>query len=409
MSQPPAAIRPRPILGIRAADLRGATRLAHDATLGLADLVEALHERIGRLPGLPAPAAAGRTRGITGLVYKTVRGVTRLVGGGLDSLLALLAAAVDTPPSPHSAPLPQREALLAALNGVLGDHLASSANPLAITMALRQHGQPLPLSDAAALAASVPDAAGDVLVAIHGLCMNDLQWTHRGHNHALALAADTGFSPVFAHYNSGLAIAANGLALARQLEALATHWPQPLRRLVLIGHSMGGLVARSAFHQGSAAGHTWPARVSELVFLGTPHHGAPLERAGHWIDTVLEATPYAAPFARLGKLRSAGIVDLRHGHVMPGKPRSPPLPVGVRSFAIASTLGQQPGNLKGRLLGDGLVPLASALGQHRDPARRLAFAADQQRVVDGIGHLELLGSPAVHAQLKTWLADPAPR
>lgn len=388
----------------RTRDLRGATRLARDATLGLADLVEAMHERIARLPGLPAPAQAGRTSGITGWVYRSVRGVTRVAGGSVDTLLGLLGSALEPASGAERPPLPQREALVAALNGVLGDHLAATANPLATPMSLRQDGQALPLADAAALAARLPQAKGDVLVLVHGLCMNDLQWTRKGHNHGLALAASRGFVPVFAHYNSGQAITDNGLALAQQLDQLVAHWPGSVRRLLLVGHSMGGLVARSALHQGQATGQAWPALVSDLVTLGTPHTGAPLEKAGHWIDIVLGATPYAAPLARIGRVRSAGIVDLRHGTVLRDATIAVPLPQGVRCFAMASTLGQQPGNTKGRLLGDGLVPLASALGRHRDPARRLAFAPERQWTGQGIGHLDLLSDPDVAAQLHAWLA-----
>jgi hypothetical protein len=180
---------------------------------------------------------------------------------------------------------------------------------------------------------------------------------------------------------------------------------------------MGGLVARSAMHVAGEARLQWPARVDDLVFLGTPHHGAPLERAGNWIDIVLGATPYAAPLARLGKVRSAGITDLRHGNLFDedwdgrdrfartGDRRRPlPLPAGVRCFVIAGTTGARPGDRKDRLLGDGLVPLASALGRHADPGHTLAFAAERQWVGRRTGHLDLLARPEVCAQLRRWLA-----
>lgn len=395
---------------ITSTDLRGAARLATDATTGLTDLVEAMHERIARLPGMPAPPLAGRTAGITGLVYQSIRGVTRVVGGSIDALLGLLAPALG----PED-PVPEREALLAALNGVLGDYLAATANPLAIPMALRSAGRALPL-DAAALAASLPQASSQLLVMIHGLCMNDLQWTREGHDHGLALGRALGATPVYLHYNSGLHVSINGRALAQQLERLVEQWPQPVQRLGLVGHSMGGLLARSALHHAVQAGQRWPAQLCDMVFLGTPHHGAPLERAGNWVDVVLGATPYAAPFARLGKLRSAGITDLRHGNLLDedwvgrdrfarqADRRQPvPLPDGPRCWAVAASLGQQTGGLKGSLLGDGLVPLDSALGRHRDPARCLAFAPDRQWTGQGIHHLELLQHPRVFAQLLKWL------
>jgi pimeloyl-ACP methyl ester carboxylesterase len=400
---------------IRNADLRGAARLATDATAGLTDLVEAMHERVARLPGVPAPRLDGRTSGLTGLVYKTIRGVARVVGGSIESLLGLLVPAL----APDET-VPEREALIAALNGVLGDYLAATANPLATSMALRRDGRALQL-DAAALAANLPDVSGNVLVMIHGLCMNDLQWTREGHNHGAALGSALGLTPIYLHYNSGLHVSLSGRAFAQQLEHLVDQWPQPVQRLALVGHSMGGLLARSALHYGTQAGHRWPMRLTDMVFLGTPHHGAPLERAGNWVDIVLGATPYAAPFARLGKVRSAGITDLRHGNLLDedwvGRDRSSrhadrrqhlPLPTEVRCCAVAGSLGQRSGDLKDSLLGDGLVPLASALGQHRNPARCLVFPQDRQWIGYGMNHLDLLKHPEVYAQLLRWLAPNTP-
>lgn len=452
-----------------AADLRGIARLATEATLGVTDVVEAVHSRIARVPALPAlpalaalgalkavtgvgtrdaHAARDRTRGLARLVYASVRGVTRTVGGGVDLLLGLAASGPATTPAfipaftpastraTEGAPTLRREALVAALNGVLGDHLAATANPLAIPMALRRDGRALAL-DAATLAARLPDAGPTLLLAIHGLCRNDLQWRRAdGSDPVAELAAALGFTPLHLHYNSGLPVAANGRALAELLESLAGAWPRRLTRIVLLGHSMGGLLARSALHQGRHAGHRWPARVSDLVCIATPHLGAPLERAGHGVDTLLGVLPIAAPLARLGRVRSAGITDLRHGRVLaddvegdggiegagepgPGNsahrhgrrhPRHLPLPDGVRCFAVGATLGPRHDSLKSRLLGDGLVPLDSALGRHAELARTLAFAPDRQWIGHGIGHLELPAHPAVQAQLLQWLsAAPARR
>jgi pimeloyl-ACP methyl ester carboxylesterase len=395
---------------LRSSDLRGAARLATDATTGLTNLVEAMHERIARVPGLSAPAPDGRTSGITGLVYKTIRGVTRVVGGSIDALLGLLAPALSA-----DDPSPERDAVVAALNGVLGDYLVATDNPLATAMAFRRDGRPLRL-ETADLAARLPDAGGRVLVLLHGLCMNDRQWSREGHDHGAALARDFAFTPVYVHYNSGLHVSINGRALAHQMELLLGRWPHRVERLVLIGHSMGGLLARSALHYGVQAGHRWPARLDDLVFLGTPHHGAPLARAGHWVDIVLGATPYAGPFARLGKVRSAGITDLRHGNLVdedwvgrdrfargPDRRQPLPLPDTLRCFAAAACIGPQSGDLKGRLLGDGLVPLDSALGRHPDPARALAFAEARQWVGYQMDHLELLKRSEVYAQLQQWL------
>jgi pimeloyl-ACP methyl ester carboxylesterase len=394
----------------KGADLRGAARLATDATAGLTDLVEAMHERIARLPGTGS-TLDGRTGGISGLVYKTIRGVTRVAGGSIEALLGLLAPALGSYGASG-----ERDALVAALNGVLGDYLVATGNPLATAMELRHEGRPL-VPEREALAAALPAAGAKLLVLLHGLCMNDQQWLREGHDHGAALARELGYTPIYLRYNSGLHVSINGRAFAQQIDRLVEAWPQALSRLTIIGHSMGGLVARSALHYGAQCGQRWTTRLDDLFFLGTPHHGAPLERAGHWVDLVLGATPYAAPFARLGKVRSAGITDLRHGHLLDedwvgrdrfarsGDRRQPvPLPDKVRCYALAASLGAQGGELKERLLGDGLVPLASALGQHADPQRTLAFPAERQWVGYGMNHLDLLNRPEVHAQLKEWMA-----
>ena len=157
------------------------------------------------------------------------------------------------------------------------------------------------------------------------------------------------------------------------------------------------------------------------MFLGTPHHGAPLEKLGNWVDTALGGNPVTRPFAAIGQLRSAGITDLRYGHVLPADwqdadrfaagpdGRQPvPLPQGVACFAVAATLGPAPaaGGVASldAALGDGLVPLASALGQHADAARSLAFPAGRQWIAADTGHIALMHSPQVAAQLLRWLA-----
>ena len=401
-------------LRVRAADLRGVSRLTIDGIAGVVDLVEAMHYNIASVPKILAKSKRERTTGITRLVYQSIRGVIALVGHGLDMLLARLEPLLGA-----RSTWPGREALLAALNGVLGDYLAASNNPLAITMCLRRGGIALP-AERASLAAAIPQAGGRVVVLLHGLCMNDLQWKRKGHDHGAALARDLAYTPVYLHYNSGLHISTNGQAFAERLETLVQFWPVELTELVLIGHSMGGLVARSACHYGALARHQWVKRLHKLVFLGTPHHGAPLERGGNWVDILLSISKYSAPLARLGKIRSAGITDLRFGNLVDqdwknrdrfersGDVRAAvKLPEGVACYAIAGATGQKIGNLGAWLIGDGIVPLASALGRHRNPRLALTFDESRQWVASGINHLDLLSRAEVYAQIKQWLATPA--
>jgi hypothetical protein len=177
---------------------------------------------------------------------------------------------------------------------------------------------------------------------------------------------------------------------------------------------MGGLVTRSAIHAATEAGLRWPKKLRTVVFLGTPHQGAPLERGGHWLDVLLTVSPYSAPIARLGKIRSAGITDLRHGSVVDADwagldrfghvrvRRTPvPLPEGVACYAIAATRALQ--TTAARLPSDGIVPVQSALGHHDDPAYALRFPPSHQWIAAATGHVDLLGRPEVYEQLRTWL------
>ncbi|HET7755449.1 MAG TPA: alpha/beta fold hydrolase [Anaeromyxobacteraceae bacterium] len=391
-------------------DLRGWGRLAFDATLGVTAVVEGMHHNIARGPWfLDAPQGA-RTRGITGLVYRSIRGITRLVGHGYDAALSRLASTAEGVGSP------ERGAVVAALNGVLGDHLVESGNPLAIPMRLRRCGQSVAV-ERGALAAAYPDATGKLLVLVHGLCASGSCWRRKGHDHGEALARDLGYTPVYVDYNTGLHVSANGRAFAGLLEALVAAWPVPIDELTIVGHSMGGLVTRSACHHAALAGQSWLRQLRNVIFLGTPHHGAPLERGGNWVDLVLGINPYTAPLSRLGRIRSAGITDLRHGNLVDedwdGRDRFArsrdvrrvvPLPQGVRCFAVAGSRARNE-SLASRLAGDGIVPLESALGRHRDPSRVVPFDADRCWIAAGVGHLDLLGDSRVYERLRGWLTS----
>ncbi|HEU4430534.1 MAG TPA: alpha/beta hydrolase [Myxococcota bacterium] len=366
---------------------RGVSRLAFEGVEQLTRVVEAMHANIAAAPLPFGRGTAGRTRGLTGFVYECIRFVNRGAYAVIDGALDLV------PPRAGSAAEASRsETWVSVLNGVLGDHLAASGNPLAIPMQLRRAGEP----------------SARIVVLIHGLCMSDRQWMRNGHDHGEALARDLGVTPVYVHYNTGRHVSENGRELAGQLEALIRGWPVAEPELAIVGYSMGGLIARSACHYASEDGQAWLARLAQLVFLGTPHHGAPLERGGNWAAQILGVSPYSAPLARLGALRSAGITDLRHGSVRDEDWRSrdrfacdgdgrvaTPLPAGVACFALAGT-------------GDMLAPVASALGRHSDPRRSLAFDPAHCWIGEGLDHFDLLDRPEVYAWLRENLAVPTP-
>lgn len=390
--------------------LRGLARLATEAVAGTSHVVEAVQQEIlERLP-LPARIAPRVVGGIAGLTHRGVRGIARAVGAGLDRALDVAA--------PRLARGPETEAerrLRAIANGVLGDHLLASGNPLALPMRIWIGDAPVEPDPAAIDAAGA--ATPRLLLMLHGLCMGPSQWRRGDHDHGEVLAQAHGFTPVRLEYNSGLRVARNGAELAHLLQQIHDVWPVPLQGIAILAHSMGGLVARSAIHQAREAGMAWPDRVRDLVFLGTPHFGAPLERIGHGVDRLLLATPWSAPLAKAGRLRSAGIVDLRHGAVLDteragvnASTHPPvPLPRGVRCRVVAASLHAPHSARAQRWIGDGLVPLDSALGRHPDPALALGFRRDSRLVIEDAGHFDLLGDARVGRRLLEWLAPPTRR
>lgn len=383
---------------------RGAARLVFDAVDQVTRIVEGMHANIAAVPAPFGGPVRERARGVAGLVYGSIRLANGATRAALDVPLGLFDSQASLQP--------RGDVLRSVINGVIGDHLHASENPLAIPMRLRAGGRVLPL-ERRALAAALPAASSQLVLLAHGLCMSDRQWMRNGHDHGVALARETGCTAVYLHYNSGRHVSENGKLLAALLEPLIACWPRPVEELSILGHSMGGLVARSAHHHAVAEGQAWPRRLRRIVFLGTPHHGAPLERAGHRLQSLARQSPYLASLARLGMLRSAGITDLRHGNLVDedwhgsdrfdsgedGR-RSLPLPAGVDCYAIAGTLSDRLEHL-----GDGLVPLASALGRHAERARTLHFPESQRWIGSGLGHLDLLDRPDVYAVIRRWLTS----
>lgn len=391
-------------------DLQGLTRLLTEATIGTTDVVESMHQRIVHPPFLPSTPIQHLVTKIAGLTYRNIKRSAHFIGKGTDSILGQFGTVLGTNKDTST-----RAAIRSALNGVLGDYLEASDNPLAIDMQFRCQGNPIALT-CESIQNTYPKINGKILLMVHGSSMSDLQWTRKGHNHGESLAKELGITPVYLHYNSGRHISTNGKAFSSLLEKLIGAWPVPVEEITLIAHSMGGLVVRSALHYGQAAQKEWTKNIRKMVFLGTPHHGAPLEKVGNYLDNLLEFIPYTKPLARLGKIRSAGVTDLRYGNLVDedwqdqdrfklrGDQRQHiALPEQIDCYSIAGTKGKVSDSLSARLVGDGLVGVPSALGQHKDPAKMLYFKKENICVVHECTHLDLLSNVVVYEQLKDWL------
>ncbi|MCC5934912.1 MAG: alpha/beta hydrolase [Balneolales bacterium] len=394
----------------KATDLQGLTRLIRDATIGIVDLVEAMQHRVVHPPFLPTTRVQVLITAVASFSYNSIRRGTRFVSGGADRALGGLAPLLGNIKSKGD-----YETLKAILNGVFGDYLYHTGNPLEIEMQFRYQSEALPLNRRE-LSERLPDAGGKILVMVHGSCMNDRQWARKGHNHGALLAAATGRTPVYLHYNSGLHISQNGRKFSALLERLASEWPVPVEELCLLTHSMGGLVSRSALYYGREQQATWPQLLKKMVFMGTPHHGAPLERLGNYADQMLSSFHYIKPFALLGQARSTGVTDMRFGNLTDedwlGQDRFAlekeqrqhiPLPEQTECYAIAAVLGKSSVSRTARIAGDGLVGVNSALGSHDDPNRNLLFKPENVFVIPKTGHLDLLSSPAVYEKVRVWM------
>ena len=417
----------------RLSRLRGALMLAAEAVDHLSARIHEFHRAISDIPfstlGAVPVAQIGSQPvraihdGITDAVYEAVRGTARvLFQAGAVALRELershpiLALPAPAAVATHQPAVRWQDDIVAALSGAVGDHMASRRNPLAIRFGVYHHGRKLRLRREA-LTDAYPQATGRIAVFLHGLCGNENVWQFYRQDgdpqtraYGDRLAEDLGFTPVYLRYNSGLHISHNGRLLARTLAELHAHWPSPVEEIVLIGHSMGGLVSRSAVETARRRQAAWLASLSQLICLGSPHLGAPLERVVHLATSAMAHLPLARPLAQLLDSRSLGIKDLRWGYTLDEEWRGrhpdawwtqdrqqyAPVP-GLRYRFLGTCLHEDPDHPLSRLLGDGLVQVPSSL------ATDIAGADGALRVA--LHHLQLLNHPDVYARLHGWLQE----
>jgi pimeloyl-ACP methyl ester carboxylesterase len=309
-------------------------------------------------------------------------------------------------------------ALIAALSGLIGDQLERSGSALHQPASVRVGGEAVML-DPASVGEAFPGAGSRLVVFLHGLMGNEFYWdwggAEPGDTYGARLAVDVGCTPVFLRYNTGLHISENGLAVASLLDELVASWPVEVDAIALVGHSMGGLVARSACYQALLSGQRWVQSVREVISLGTPHLGAPLEQGAHMAAEALYALPETRMLGAFLRRRSSGIRDLRYGSLVDEdwRGRDPnalraavckevPLLDGATHFFVSATITKSPRHPLGRMLGDILVLVPSATGQGR--TRRIPFEAEHGRHVSPAHHLGLLNHPEVYGHLRGWLS-----
>jgi pimeloyl-ACP methyl ester carboxylesterase len=379
-------------------ELAALTRLTLDELGGAVAGIGRIHKAVAdRAFGASGPGAAPARR-IHDLVARNVYGGLR-VGAAALGRTAEIAVGRRQPVSE----VPVGAGLIAAIDGLIGDVLEEERPALAAPMSIRVEGQPV-------AASQVPNPGPCVAVFLHGLMETEFSWGREPYGDRLP-----GWTPVYVRYNTGRHISRNGASLDELLEELVEDWPVELERIALVGHSMGGLVARSAAHHASLRKAPWVRHVSHIVSLGTPHMGAPLEQSVHHLSAALSAIPETRPFGAFFRRRSSGIRDLRQGSLVDAdwhdcdrdalRARAceeVPLLEGATHCFVSATITREQGHPVGRLLGDCLVLVPSASGRSR--TRRLGFRDEDGLHIGGANHFALLRHPQVYEQLRSWLA-----
>ena len=408
-------------------EVRGAAQLGCRAFGGVVSQVEQVHDAVARRALGPTRAIGAPVRVIHGTIAKIIYSSVRTVGSA-TGIAAGEVFVLTSGSGRQAGATPLANLGLASLNAVIGDRLDQEGAPLAIRMAVRHGGRDVGASSQK-LASIFPDATSKVAVFLHGLAETEGSWRPGGDDagrvsYGARLKAELGYTPVYLRYNTGRHISDNGRDLARLLTDVTDAWPVGVKELLLIGHSVGGLVIRSACHYGIAASASWVDTVRHVFYLGSPHLGAPLARGAGVLGRVLAKTPETRPFAPAVDGSSAGIKDLRFGYVLEedwadcadcciganclhNHRHDAPLLSGANHYTISVTITVDASHPVGERVGDLLVQPASAHGRGRRH-QHIAFPVEASRQLGGLHHFNLLGHPDIWVEMRG-LLDPSIR
>lgn len=347
----------------------------------------------------------------------TAEGERSLTLASAERLLRLLTAVPG-----------RRDEALAVVNGFFGDRLADLGSTLAIPMTMHSGTEALSI-DRHSLAHTFPRPTGRIALLVHGLMSTDSVWGFPGDpatTYGSLLARDHGVTPVSLRYNTGRHISTNGREFARLLHQLVAAWPVPVRDITLIGHSMGGLVIRSACHYASGTRpwrdyvrfrRSWTSKTRRVVLIGVPNTGAPLEVLVSMASAALWSLPIpATQLVGLGlDARSAGIKDLRFGAITDEDWLEPNLDAGERHVAhrlavlrrasyltIAGAVTADPAHPLARVFGDALVTASSASGILSETTGEALFPGSTVRLFPKVTHMALAHRPEVYDEIDCW-------
>jgi len=439
--------------------LKGAKDLVFDAVEETTNLVERMHALAAKKSTQPLTLIEPLTTLTKGVktvhdsiasgVYEMVRIVNRGVEKLLDTGTGLVANSMACPPenilhenknSPItsfdnacdasgkiSGGVSGRDLMIgqseAILNGLYGDYLDKKENALDLGMQFRHQDRILPMNKDS-FKQAIPDASAKICIFVHGLMCTEWSW-HIGAekfysnptvNFGSQLKTDLGYTPLFVRYNTGRHISENGQRFSDLLSELIDNYPVDIEEIVLVGHSMGGLVSRSAAHYSNKENAPWLKRLRHIVCVGSPHLGAPLEKAVNILGSLLRAfnLPGTQAPAQILNSRSAGIKDLRFGYTVDeewndkdpdafmndNRLHLPPVE-GVGYFYIAATVTADSKHPMGILLGDIMVRVPSAAGHTANPDRRIPFRSGL--VFSGMDHLHMANHPDIYKKIREFI------
>lgn len=406
--------------------LRAIKAIVHDAVDATVELVREGNEsgaRAVRRATDPIEGLNTAVRVVDGVRKVTTAGVlesVHLINHLVEALTDVgldLAEQRQAPATPQAPPTPVAmrsdtvgslswfgDATLGVLNAAVGDYLDSSGNALDMSMRLRVADQYLDLSSPTTLAQTLGDARSPhLLIFVHGLATTEWSWFlgsegyygEPGISMGSQLAQELGWSAVYVRYNTGRAIEHNGRELAQALDALVSAYPVPVASVTLIGHSMGGLVTRSACHYAEDHAMPWTALVERVFYLGSPHQGAPLAHFGEVLTQTLGGIdlPATRVIANILDGRSIGTKDLRYGAPQ-ALQEVLPLALATHYFILA-TITDKPGQLASHILGDLLVRVPSASAT----AIKAHTFSTEVHHHGGLMHHQLQNHPVVYEQL----------
>jgi pimeloyl-ACP methyl ester carboxylesterase len=297
----------------------------------------------------------------------------------------------------------------------------------AIQLSFRRHQADVAVADLR-LAPSPDGRPHKVVVFLHGLMGDELIWqtgsAADGPRYGPRLQQETGAVCLYVRYNTGLHISQNGQLLHALLTELVRAYSEIVGSLTLVGHSMGGLVIRSAgYYAAQQQPETinlkpetpsWLPHLQDVFLLGVPNDGSFLEQNSHFTSVLLRKINLRPTRFISGLIdkRSNGIKDLRHAilvdadwqdphadDLFPPRTLVPPLP-GVRYHVLVGSLLKSANSALHDYFGDGLVGAGSALGRvFGDPA----LPPEQQistRVFPKLHHGTLLSNPEVYQYLR---------